>query len=486
MRGLLACWVSIRNSSSSAAPWSERERSSGFIVDSQDQCTRSKPAGIDTRQRHSVQTPSQNKSTPMTRPAKCIREVIDRPVRIRINSDKTARVLHRQMKPSIRSILLIASSIIASSVVHGRTNETQPTTHTRHPRIINAEAISWTLYQPFVALLTEDDNTHCSGAVIGDYEILTAGHCLVSGQPLIARFNDESKDMKLSPSMYRVHDKFLRGDVNHDVGVIITKKKIPNSAGRGRIDGSFLSLGDPLIAVGVGDIVEDETEWEKLNALGPILQSNRNFGDFVDWIVDGANNVVDGVSELIFGDDYEYDYAYEYDDFISGDNEVVMSGVPRAAVMQFAPDESCFLSSGKETAGLLCTVSETQNTCNGDSGGPVVTLDGYIVGLTTIGSPGCDKSPNGLYESFAVDVDWKGNRDFILGVAGDAAYESNPVDSLVPFLPENELFETNDDDETSSNSNDMVPTQPNGSSPLASSVSVAGAIAIWKLYLDVI
>ena len=421
----------------------------------------------------------------MTRPedANCIREVIDRPVRIRINSEKTTRVLHRQMKSSIRSILLIASSIVASSVVRG-TNETQPTTHTRHPRIINAEAISWTLYQPFVALLTEDDNTHCSGAVIGDYEILTAGHCLVNGQPLIARFNDESKDMKLSPSMYRVHDKFLSGDVNHDVGVIITKKKIPKSAGRGRIDGSFLSLGDPLVAVGVGDIVEDETEWDKLNALGPILQSNRNFGDFVDWIVDGANNVVNGVSELIFGDDYEYDYEYDYDDdFISGDNDVVMSGVPRAAVMQYATDESCFLSSGEESPGLLCTVSETQNTCNGDSGGPVVTLDGYIVGLTTIGSPGCDKSPNGTYETFAVDVWWEGNRDFILSVAGDAAYETNPVDSLIPRLPENELFETNDDDDTSSN---MVPTQPNGSLALASPVSVVGAIAIWKLYVDVL
>ncbi len=404
------------------------------------------------------------------------------------------------MRINSRAIKLVACLFLSGTVAgvdgHGSKDASVPPGHGSHPpavegnmsiggvlpgkfaKVINTESMGWDIYKPFVALVDAYGSMYCSGSVIGDYAILTAGHCLIDDTPLVARFNDDSADMPLTSSMYHVHDRFYDGDFNHDVGVIVTKKKIPSSAGRGRVVEGKLAVGDTVFAFGVGDMIEDVTEWDKLT--GMIPGYSRGFGDFFDWVVDGVADFADGVvdvvsdaadwvGDVVFGDDaayesydvwYDYDnggtaaydgdyheeyhgdygnygeysftgYDYMYDDLIAGENEVAMSDVPRVAVMTYTTDDGCFLSEGQESTGLLCTVSETQNTCNGDSGGPVVDRYGYIVGLTSLGSPGCDRSPNGVYESFAVDVSWSGNSEFIRGLAGRGAYDTHPVDPIV-------------------------------------------------------
>jgi hypothetical protein len=343
----------------------------------------------------------------------------------------------------------------------------------KHPRIINAQGEGWYLYKPFVSLLDRTGETYCSGVVIGDHEILTAAHCLQDLVPLVARFNDDAPDMDLDPSMYNVNPGYVSGeevDWNYDTGVIVTSKKIPKSAGRGRIIDTPAEYDTTVFAFGVGDTVEDATEWWKITE----MSSDRSFGDFVDWVVDGVSDAVDWVGDAvgdtvdwvgdtIFGDDEysgeydgeysgeyvgeysgeydgeysgEYDGEYsgeydEYDDLIEGENTILTSDVPRVASMVFARDTSCiFLSDGGTYPGLICTWSDSQNTCNGDSGGPVVTPDGYVIGLTSLGSPGCDKFPEGLYESIATDLTWSGNRDFIERIAGKDAYKHNDADPV--------------------------------------------------------
>jgi hypothetical protein len=401
------------------------------------------------------------------------------------------------------SYLLASACMVASDLLAG-TSAGPLATADKFTKVINAEAMGWYLYKPFVALYTEDDETHCSGVVIGDHAILTAAHCLEVNAPLVARFNDDKPDMKLKSSMYHIDPDYFLNEThynfNHDVGVIITKKKIPKSAGRALIIDREMVPGETVYAFGVGDIVEDETDWEKLMD----TKSTKSFGDFIDWIGDAVgdvvdtvgdavNDAVDWVDDVVFGDDdyyidsydtpYEYEtyeevenpydeieYVYdpyeyyEYEDFLVDGNEFVASAVPRMAVMRYERDTSCALFDGVYEDGMMCTVSETQNTCNGDSGGPVVTPEGYLVGLTSLGSPGCDQHPFGnQYESAAVDLNFSDIKKFIKTVAGGDAYVSNDPDPV-------DLGTSGGDDESAGpepDSESEVPSPVSGSQTFA-------------------
>lgn len=362
------------------------------------------------------------------------------------------------------SYLLASACVVASELLAGSSAGPLASAG-KFTKVINAEAIGWNWYKPFVALYTENDETHCSGVVIGDHAILTAAHCIEVNAPLVARFNDDKPDMKLKPNMYHINPGYFVNETqwnfNHDVGLIITKKKIPKSAGRALIIDREMVPGETVYAFGVGDIVEDETDWEKLTG----TKSTKSFGDFIDWVGDAVGDAVDAVGDAVFGDDeyeyvsyepeyepaydeqaenpyeeivYEYDLGdmgeyeeyEEYEDFLVNGNELVTSELPRVAVMRYEQDTSCALFEGITEEGLMCTVSETQNTCNGDSGGPVVTPDGFVVGLTSLGSPGCDQYPSGQYESVIVDLNFWDNKNFIKTVAGGDAYVSNDPDPV--------------------------------------------------------
>ena len=46
---------------------------------------------------------------------------------------------------------------------------------------------------------------------------------------------------------------------------------------------------------------------------------------------------------------------------------------------------------------IVCTFGQGRSTCNGDSGGPILTQDGYIFGVTSFASiNGCDTGPTGF------------------------------------------------------------------------------------------
>jgi len=335
------------------------------------------------------------------------------------------------------------------------------------PRVINADDSGWDMYKPFVALLDQRGEVYCSGAVIEDNFILTAAHCLVDRAPLIARFNDESPDMDIGDATYIFPPQYTDGDVNYDVGLIETKRRIPDSAGRGRIQAYRPETGERVFAFGVGDTVEDETDWASLGV------DPRGFGDFIDWVGGAVGDAVEWVGSAIgdaaawvddaINNDDEYDsneyssneyesseyseyssndyesseyseyssndydsseYSEysdynEYDDGLLNGNVFVSSDEPRVAIMEYRRDDDCALLDGEEYPGLICTTSTSSNTCNGDSGGPVVTRDGHIVGLTSVGSAGCDKHPDTeFYESIATDLTWDNISIFIRRFAG--------------------------------------------------------------------
>lgn len=339
------------------------------------------------------------------------------------------------------------------------------------PRVINMADFGWEMYKPFVALLDQTGEVYCSGSVIEDHFILTAAHCLTDRVPLMARFNDDSPDMDLGAATYIVPPQYVEGDVNYDVGLIETKRKIPDSAGRGRIQVTRPDLGERVFAFGVGDTVEDVTDWESFGV------DPRGFGDFIDWVGDAigdavewvgdaVGDAVEWVDDAINGDDeyasyesyesndsnvsyesYEYseyseyddsneyseysdsneyseysEYS-EYDDGLLDGNTIITSDEPRVAIMEYRRDDDCALMDGEEYPGLMCTTSDVSNTCNGDSGGPVVTRDGHIIGLTSVGSAGCDKYPgSGVYESIATDLSWENINIFIRRFAGDRPF----------------------------------------------------------------
>jgi len=384
--------------------------------------------------------------------------------------------------------------MIAAQLLAARSNANNSL---MRPRVINADDSGWEMYKPFVALLDQNGEVYCSGAVIEDKFILTAAHCLVDRVPLVARFNDESPDMNLSAAMYIVPPQYVDGDVNYDVGLIETKRKIPDSAGRGRIQTNRPDAGERVFAFGVGDTVEDETDWESFGV------NPRGFGDFfewvgdavtdaVDWVGDAVTDTVDWVTDAVTGDyesnestdyesnesthyesneysdyesnesthyesneysDYESneysDYESneyseyesnesthyesneysEYDDGLLDGNVFVSSDEPRVAIMEYRRDDECMMMESVEYTGLMCTLSTSSNTCNGDSGGPVVTRDGHIVGLTSVGSAGCDRHPDSeFYESIATDLSWANVNIFIRRFAGARPFGWVPDD----------------------------------------------------------
>ena len=97
--------------------------------------------------------------------------------------------------------------------------------------------------------------------------------------------------------------------------------------------------------------------------------------------------------------------------------------------MEYRRDDDCVMMDVDDYPGLMCTVSTSSNTCNGDSGGPVVTRDGHIIGLTSVGSAGCDRHPDSeFYESIATDLTWENINKFIRRFAGDRPFGWVPDD----------------------------------------------------------
>ena len=363
-------------------------------------------------------------------------------------------------------MMMIAAQLLA---IRSNANHTS----LMKPRVINADDSGWEMYKPFVALLDQNGEVYCSGAVIEDKFILTAAHCLVDHVPLVARFNDESPDMNLRDATYIFPPQYVDGDVNYDVGLIETKRKIPDSAGRGRIQTNRPDAGERVFAFGVGDTVEDETDWEYFGV------NPRGFGDFFEWVGDAITDAVDWVGDVFTGGgdyesnesthyesnesthyesneyseyesnesthyesneyseyestdyestDYSNEYS-EYDDGLLDGNVFVSSDEPRVAIMEYRRDDDCVMMDVDDYPGLMCTVSASSNTCNGDSGGPVVTRDGHIIGLTSVGSAGCDRHPDSeFYESIATDLTWENINLFIRRFAGARPFGWVPDD----------------------------------------------------------
>ncbi len=75
----------------------------------------------------------------------------------------------------------------------------------------------------------------------------------------------------------------------------------------------------------------------------------------------------------------------------------------RAADLLTVSDPDCqgFYGSDVDRPTMLCAIAPGRDSCNGDSGGPLTTLDATVIGLVSWGSSECASGPPGVYTELA-------------------------------------------------------------------------------------
>ncbi|XP_052898875.1 chymotrypsin-2-like [Anopheles moucheti] len=189
---------------------------------------------------------------------------------------------------------------------------------------------------PYQVSLTASYQHFCGGAIIGDYWILTAGHCLIKRKPaevtaVVGALTSAHGGFNYDVQQFIVHPNFNEWTQQNDVAIVRTKKAIHFNTAvfPVKMARTYTPANRAVLASGWG--------LTSLNVAKP--------ADVLQFVA----------LRTISNDDCTQRFHSLQNRVVTGSN--------------------------------LCTYSRTaQGTCMGDSGGPLVN-DGELVGLVSWGIP---------------------------------------------------------------------------------------------------
>jgi hypothetical protein len=227
--------------------------------------------------------------------------------------------------------------------------------NTMHPFIYNGTPISSDKY-PFVVAIKYKGKPYCTGVVIGNREILTAGHCIFQFRETLTK------------------------DLTYDNAADVTETKAGKQLCGYAIPTGILAYDPVLYSHDVGIVFTAAAIGLPIARLSPRL---------ANW----AKVISDRVKNTVF-------VGYGLYAAVNDPTEATGkggAGVKRDAVIPITmvDDWSFYYDSGLKP-------STSPATCSGDSGGPTI-LDNQVIGMTSVGDAACT-----LGSSTRVDVhlDW--------------------------------------------------------------------------------
>jgi len=218
------------------------------------------------------------------------------------------------------------------------------------PDIVGGTTVSSASTYPFIANLQEDGSFICGGTILSTTKILTAAHCAVDGSASEFRFRVGSLKYNsggtlVSVASKAVHPKYDANTVDYDVAVLTLSTPLTFSA-----DIAAASL----VASG-----SEPTSGESVTVIG--------------W---GTTSEGGSVS-----------------------TNLRQVSVP---VVSLATCKNDYAQAGTITARMFCAAASGKDSCNGDSGGPIInTSTKTLLGGVSWGQGCAEAGFPGVYSDYA-------------------------------------------------------------------------------------
>ena len=218
------------------------------------------------------------------------------------------------------------------------------------PHIVGGTTVSSASTYPFIANLQESGSFICGGTILSTTKILTAAHCAVDGSASQFRFRVGSLKYAsggtlASVSKVAVHPKYNANTVDYDVAVMTLSSPLTFSS---------TIAAATLVASGAEPATGESTT-------------------VIGWGTTSEGGSVSATLRQV--------------------------SVP---VVSFATCKSDYAGDGSITARMFCAAATGKDSCNGDSGGPIIdTASKTLLGGVSWGEGCAEAGFPGVYSDYA-------------------------------------------------------------------------------------